>query len=70
MQLNSRFGAILIPTYVHKEDDDIHVEGNLYCGDDSSPNDEVTLIPEGLVETLQVKQTTKLISDDGNRYDT
>lgn len=35
-------------TALYKEDDDIHVEGNLYCGDDSSPNDEVTLIPEGL----------------------
>ena len=35
-------------TALYKEDDDIHVEGNLFCGDDSSPEEEVALIPEGL----------------------
>ena len=34
-------------TALYKEDDDIHVEGNVFCGDDSSPEEELALMPEG-----------------------
>ena len=49
-------------TALYKEDDDIHVEGNLYCGDDSSPEEEVALIPEGLEP---VPLTAKLLEMNG-----
>ena len=35
-------------TALYKEDDGIHVEGNVFCGDDSSPEEELALMPEGL----------------------
>lgn len=35
-------------TALYKEEDGIHVEGNLFCADDPSPEDVVTLIPDGL----------------------
>ena len=33
-------------TALYKEEDGIHVEGNLFCADDPSPEDVVTLIPD------------------------
>ena len=32
-------------TALYKEEDGIHVEGNVFCGDDPSPEDVVELIP-------------------------
>ena len=49
-------------TALYKEDDDIHVEGNLFCDDDSSPEEEVALIPEGLEP---VPLTAKLLEMNG-----
>jgi hypothetical protein len=49
-------------TALYKEDDGIHVEGNVFCGDDSSPEDIVTLIPDGLTP---VSLTERLLETNG-----
>ena len=35
-------------TALYKENDGIHVEGNVFVGNDTSVDDEVSLIPNGL----------------------
>ena len=47
---------------LYKEDNGIHVEGNVFCGDDPSPEDVVALIPEGLEP---VPLTAKLLEMNG-----
>lgn len=49
-------------TALYKEDNDIHVEGNVFCGDDPSPENVVALIPEGLEP---VPLTAKLLEMNG-----
>ena len=49
-------------TALYLEEDGIHLEGNLFCGDDSSPEDVVTLIPDGLAP---VSLTERLLETNG-----
>ena len=49
-------------TALYKEEDGIHVEGNVFCGDDPSPEDVVELIPDGLEP---VPLTAKLLEMNG-----
>ena len=49
-------------TALYKEEDGIHVEGNLFCADDPSPEDVVTLIPDGLDP---VPLTAELLEKNG-----
>lgn len=49
-------------TALYTEDNDILVEGNVFCGDDPSPEEEVALIPDGLEP---VPLTEKLLEING-----
>ena len=62
-------------TALYKEDDGIHVEGNVFCGDDSSPEEDLEMngwvkkasSPEVYVHPL-LGDGNKVVFDDVPRY--